>query len=143
MFLVSMPDGECRVHAARKDVRCFGEYRSGRVGCSSDQAGLEAAKQGVIFKGKKLSDGDQSLADAGISEGDKEHRAPEEGVIGGRDHFVKFSCRRVDVAQTTTTTTQLTGSPRAELPADALAGMSDEERREYRRCSKTWEDSRG
>jgi hypothetical protein len=48
-----------------------------------DQAGLEPAKQGVIFKGKKLTDGEESLLDAGISEGDTVNIVPQKKASSG------------------------------------------------------------
>ena len=92
-----------------------------------DQAGLEAAKQGVIFKGKKLSDGDQSLADAGISEGDTVNIVPQKKASSAGEAKSTSSLADVDdESDDDDDDDTIDGLAESGTPADALAGMSDE-----------------
>ena len=95
-----------------------------------DQAGLEPAKQGVIFKGKKLTDGEESLLDAGISEGDTVNIVPQKKASSGGE--AKAGSALEDVLDEDGNNDDdddddddVAGSV-GDASAAALAGMSDE-----------------
>lgn len=94
-----------------------------------DQAGLEPAKQGVIFKGKKMTNGAQSLAEVGISEGDIINIVPQRKLSSTTD--VKTASALADVLGEDESESDLSSEMEESKilgtgAADLLEGMGDD-----------------
>ena len=93
-----------------------------------DQAGLEPAKQGVIFKGKKITNGAQSLAEVGISEGGIINILPQRKLSSTTD--IKTASALADVLGEDESESDLSGETEeikalGTGAAALLEGMSD------------------
>jgi uncharacterized ubiquitin-like protein YukD len=102
-----------------------------------EAAGLEASRVGVMFKGAKLSDGEQLLSDAGVSDGDKLNIVPGRAARSGASDdkaaaaaapFAAGDSDDEDDAVAAASATKMGGSGAAGAMSSALASMSEDDK---------------